>query len=252
MSELETFLNDEPVETPETPPEPIAEETPPAEPPTDETPAETPPEPEEGSPAEPKEEGKIPIAALLDEREKRQERDRRIAELEAKLSEANKTPPPKAPDVLEDQEGFTKHFEDRLAQARREDRIEISQDLMRTMHEDYDEMEIKFAELAQKNPALVTQLNQSQLPAKFAYDTAKAAIEAEKLSDPAYLSQKEAEMEARIRKKIEAENAENAAKAEAEAKLEATLTPSLANQRGGATAGTVPEVADPLETTFNR
>lgn len=255
MSELETFLDEAPVETPEetpteTPVEPAEPEVAPEL--TGEEQAESTAEtPKEGSTAEPEKDSTIPIAALLDEREKRQQRDKRIEELESKLNELNSTPEA-APDVLDDQEGFVGHFEAKLKQARHEDRILMSQNFMRLLHDDYDQMEEKFAGLVQSNPALAAQLNAAEMPAKFAYDTAKAAIEAEQLSDPAYKDKLKADMRAEILKELEVEKGEAEKKAEAEAKLEAALTPSLANQRAAGAATGEAVIADPLETTFNR
>lgn len=55
-------------------------------------------------------------------------------------------------------------------------RVEALQAAARARHEDYEEKERVFVELAQSNPYLVAQLQQAQDPAEFAYKTAEYHI----------------------------------------------------------------------------
>lgn len=118
------------------------------------------------------------------------------------------------------------------------------------MHDDYDDMESKFLDLAKDTPDLIQKMNASKLPAKFVYDTAKKA---EKLADlenvDEWEAKKEAEIEARIRAEIEAKAK---AKAEADAEKTDAIQPSLAATRAEGGNKEVITVDDPLETTFNR
>jgi hypothetical protein len=55
-------------------------------------------------------------------------------------------------------------------------RVEALQAAARARHEDYEDKERVFVELAQSNPYLVAQLQQAQDPAEFAYKTAEYHI----------------------------------------------------------------------------
>ena len=205
----------------------------------------------EGLPTEPdkpEKTGEVPIAALLDEREKRQAAQRELDQLRKQLSE--QAPKQAIPDPLDDGEAYAGHInqvvEGKLAQSR----IAMSQEFMRMTHEDYDTAEAKFIQMAQENPALIGQMQAATLPAKFVYDTAKKAEKLEKLENvDEYEAKTRAELEAKIREELEAKYK---TKLDADAAKAASLTPSLANQRAqGGNTGVV-SVADPLETTFNR
>ena len=204
-----------------------------------------------GSPSEPeaKETGTVPIAALLDEREKRQAFEKQVSELTSKLSTTEAKP---LPDVLDDQEGFVKQLESKVKSETQAVRIEVSQDMMRTMHSDYDEMEAKFVAMAKDNPNLISKMYATPLPAKFAYETAKKA---DKLADFENVEEWEAKKTAELKVSIKAEmEAEAKAKVEKDADTSGALSPSLAAQRaaGGNSQAAPADVPDPLETTFNR
>lgn len=204
-----------------------------------------------GSTSEPenKEAGTVPIAALLDEREKRQAFEKQVEELTGKLNTTEAKP---LPDVLDDQEGFVKELESKVKTETQAVRIEVSQDVMRMMHDDYDEMEKKFVELAKGNPDLINKMSSETLPAKFVYDTAKKA---EKLAEMDNVEEWEAKKTAELKAAIKAElEAEAKAKADKEAENSEALSPSLAAQRAAGSNGSQKpaDVPDPLETTFNR
>lgn len=126
---------------------------------------------EEGTPSVPEEKKeeltdkeKAFLAKANDEKAKRQE-------LERKLAEKDKPEEVKAPDPIEDPEGYAAYVKNQTASIQSAMRIELSQEMMRQSHADYDEKEAAFLELAESNPALISQLQQSTNPAKFAYDT---------------------------------------------------------------------------------
>lgn len=172
----------------------------------------------------------------LDERRKRQELERRYAELEAKL---------KAPEGKEEGVDFFSDPDKALGQVKDEIRselanakLEISQELMRERHEDYDELESEFVDLAKDNPVLIKQLSEAKNPAKFAYETAMKARKANELENVDTFREKiRAEEREKIRAELEAEMKQNAEKAQ---KRDKALAPSLANQRA---AGALDEVA---------
>jgi len=247
MSELAEFVEESVVE--DTPVEEVKEEV-------QEPEVEAKPEPEaevaeepEGLPTEPEKPektGEVPIAALLDEREKRQAFEKKYNEL---LTQQAKPQEP-APDILEDQEGFLKHFTSQMQQERLSDRIELSQEVMRMQHEDYDEAEAAFMQMAQENPELGQQLAAAKLPAKFVYDTVKKAEKLAAMENvDEWEAKKTAELEAKIRAELETK-AQAAAKAKADAGE--SLSPSLTAHRAEGGNREVITVADPLDTTFNR
>lgn len=167
-------------------------------------------------------------AAVLDERRKRQDLERKYEEL---LSKQQKQEPQKAPDVFEDQEGFTNHIGQTLQNEVFKARVEISQELMREKHADYDEKEAMFADMAKESPELWQKLRASAMPAKFVYET---VVKAERLKAMENIdeweSKKTAELEAKIRQQLEAEFAE---KSKSKAAV-SSLKPSLANARSSA------------------
>lgn len=116
----------------------------------------------------------VPVAALKDERRKRQELEARLAELEAR---ENGVKPPARPDVLEDQEGAFKHtetiFEERLFQ----ERINLTKEAMMESKPDYLEKADYFLELVKEHPALGEEIRKVSNPAKFAYTKAKEHLD---------------------------------------------------------------------------
>lgn len=231
MSEqsLDDLLNDVPepeAQAPETPePQETGEATPEAETKTDESADETPQEAE--TPEAKQEEGESwTKAAVIDERRKRQELERKLAELEASKAE-NK---PERPDVFADPDGAFSHVEQSLknemAMAIHSTRLELSQEMMRTVFPDYDELESEFVDMAKDNPVLLQELQNSTMPARFAYDTAKKAREAAELKN---VDKMRAKMEAEIRAEIEAQIKQEAEQTQAKsAEKQKALTPSLA------------------------
>jgi hypothetical protein len=172
----------------------------------------------------------------LDERRKRQELERRYAELEAKV---------KAPEGKDESVDFFADPDRALGQVKNEIRselanakLEISQELMRERFEDYDELESEFVDLAKDNPVLLKQLSEAKNPAKFAYETAQKARKASELDNvDTYREKIRAEEREKIRAELEAEFKQTAEKAQ---KRDKALAPSLANQRA---AGALDEVA---------
>lgn len=114
-----------------------------------------------------KEEQLVPVSALTAERQKRQEAERKLAESSPKPEKDEKP----LPDVLEDPKAFQNHLQEQIAAANLQTRISVSQAVMREKHDDYDEKEARFLELVKDDPGLVAQMQSSDLPAKFVYET---------------------------------------------------------------------------------
>lgn len=197
-------------------------------PPAPEEPAKEP----DAAKADDKQDFHVPGAALIAEREKRQAAERRYAEIEAQLR-ALQQPGAKRPSVLDDEEGAFRHVSSELQSQLRSEligmRVEMSQEMMRAQHPDYDEAEAEFLKLAEANPLLRHELATSPMPAQYVYRTVQQHRELAELKDTKTLRSKiEAEVRAEVEKAVRAE-LEESLKQEA-AKRDAVM-PSLA--KGG-------------------
>lgn len=184
-------------------------------------------EPVEVAPAATKEpESEWTKAAVLDERRKRQEMQRENEELKARLAERQEQK--KAPDVFEDQEGFSNHISETIRNEVLRNKVEMSQELMREKYDDYDEKEEKFVEMMRENPELQQKMLRSAMPAKFVVET---VLKAERLKAMENIDEYESKLRADIESKVRAElEAEYGKKLESEAKTR-SIKPSLASAR---------------------
>lgn len=137
---------------------------------------------EAAPPADPRQEDAnagplVPRRALEDERKKRQEYERRFAELERKLQDMQTPPkqpePPQAPNVWEDPEGALAFQQQTIQQtfARQmyETRVSLGTEIVKAQHPDYDDVVADFVAQAQVDPALRNAVLQHPNPAAFAY-----------------------------------------------------------------------------------
>lgn len=227
MNDLDAILNGE--EAPEeiVEPAPAEPESEPApiepEPEPDPQPEETPePKGEEdlGEPPSPKiEDSMVPLKALTEERRKRQE-------LEAQL---NTKQPNKAPDVLEDQEGYTQHISSQISQQLLNERLNTSEFMARKEFADLDAKVQKFQEMVSENPALSQQVFGAVSPYHEIVDVVNKAEQFEQMQDvDSYKAKLRAEVEAEIK-------AEYEAKAKEKTDLRESIPPSLTNvgSKGG-------------------
>lgn len=174
-------------------------------------------EPEPESPSEDPESPELDHPALLAERRRRQAAEERLREYEARQTEAN------APNPDDDPEGYRKYVDEQSMRGK----ISMSRDLALDLWSDYEDVERTFVGLVQDdkgnvtNPALLAQMQAAKNPAKFAYEHAKAHLEAEKLRDPKYIEKMRAELRAEV-------EAEVLAKLKADQTLKATDVPDLA------------------------
>ena len=167
-------------------------------------------------------------AAVLDERRKRQALEAELEQLKQGKQPAAETEKPdwygdpeKAAQVMQQQVGQT------VSQQVWQTKVGLSQDLMRSQHEDYDELESEFMDLVKEQPGLVQEMLQAPNPARFAYDTAKKAREYTAMKDvDAYKAKMRQEIEAKVRKELEAEQQQ---KADKQQQKRAAIDPSLAS-----------------------
>lgn len=161
--------------------------------------------------------------AVIDERRKRQEAERKAQLFEAEIAEL-KSPKQKVerPDVFEDPEAAFQHSEKLFDNKLFEQRVNLTRDLMAEKHGDYEEVENHFLEMVAQDPSLSVKLRSAPNPAKFAYETAKTNLDLKSLKDPTYKEKLKEE----IRKEILAEMVE---KQHAKGAKPTTL-PSLVNK----------------------
>lgn len=251
MSELDSFLDDDVTEEAEVVEE-LAEVTP------DETETESTVETESeeteevGSPTEPEkpEAKEVPLAALLDERDKRQSLQKQLDELRTQTPEVKQ----EIPSVFDDEAGFNKSIDDRI-DAKVQARLNQAS-ASRAQRKYGDEFEAKLAEANEflnSNPSIANEVLSGDDPMEAAFERHAQYKESLQLNDPNYREKLKAEIKAEALKEIQAElDGDLKAKTEKD-KLTESLTPSLAGQKAvGGNTVVAKAVEDPLETTFNR
>ena len=143
----------------------------------------------------------VPIAAVKDERAKRQKLEERVKELEAARVEI--------PDKDLEPELYAEYLETKLSS----ERIEISREYALEQYEDFPEMEAVFFNLVSSekdgegNPVITDQslyekFEKAKNPGKFAYEYAKKHSDFLEKSSPEY----EAKLKERLKAELEAEN----------------------------------------------
>lgn len=186
-------------------------------------------------PAAEKTEPSAPIAALLDEREKRKEAERKLAEIEKAQKPEEET------DFFEDPEGALRQRDQAFEEKILQNKLEMSQAMAKQSHPDFDEVLGKFNKAMETDETLKGRakaiwndaLTQPH-PALSIYNAVQRELALQEMSDPDEL-----------RKKIEAEvRAELAKEKEEEKPASPDIPESLADERSvGSRKG--PEWAGP-------
>jgi len=153
----------------------------------------------------------VPIAALLDERRKREELKKEVEALRKQVPKVDE-----APDMYDDPEGYKQWVKDEAKrellesqQAEQAELIEESRSEMLGKHDDYEEMETIFSVLAAKDQSLADEMIKNpRTAAQFAYEKGKAFMESLKVkANPVETSEKEdvlSEAEQRLKSAIKA------------------------------------------------
>lgn len=147
------------------------------------------------------------------EQERREAAEARLKELEEKIAgnrQSDQQQPQaqqeQAPNWFDDPEGAAKHQQSQMQKMLFERSAVMGQELMRSLHDDFDEMETKFFQMIDSNPQLQQGLLAAANPAKFAYETAKKAAEYDRMQNiDEYRSQLQREAEEKAEAKIRAE-----------------------------------------------
>lgn len=110
-------------------------------------------------------------AGITAERKKRQEAERQAAEYRSKLEALQN--PKKAPDVLEDPEGYRRTVNEDVEAKLEDQRVNMSAAMARKAHADFDEVMAEWPELMQADPSIYKKAATQELPAEWAYQYVK-------------------------------------------------------------------------------
>jgi hypothetical protein len=138
--------------------------------------------------------------AVLDERRKRQDLEKKLAELEARLQpQAPPQPKPEPVDWFASPEQAAQALQAQFAESMFQTRVHTSERIIRKEHPDYDEVSALFAKRAESDPHLLQQLYNHPFPAEFAYEIGKQIKMLEEIKDPqAYREKLRAEILAEL------------------------------------------------------
>lgn len=169
--------------------------------------------------AEVKEEDPDPVQGFKDgyiaERQRRQEAEARLEQYERQQRQNQQKEA-----FWDNPEGALSGIQQDFQTQLQRTRTDLSVEMMKSIHKDYDEMEAKFCEAANNNPALISEMSQSVNPARFAYEYGKRKTEMEAMQDPGYRDKLKAE----VRAEIEAEMKEKLETDIQQSKLPGTLS----------------------------
>lgn len=201
------------------------------------------PPPAQVAPTAPPEEQRVPLAALKSEREKRQQ-------LEARLKELEKQPDPQPVNFYDNPEA---HLEQRFQEieARANARAYVAlESAEKDVHTDYDEVAAEVIAAAQQNPAIVQQIMQAANPAREMYKVGMKLREFQKMQDPdAYRATIEAEVRAKVLAELGAQG-ELAEKAAAARAARADAIPPDISTRTNAAPRSGVTVTNPVNELF--
>ena len=149
------------------------------------------------------------LAKAQDEKRKRQDLEKQLDEMKAqieKLSQSKQqeaeTPQIEEPDVLD--EGYTPHIKSLISNEVIKVKVELSRDnAIDKWGDEFIEAEKYFMSNANEND--LAQALKASNPAKFVFDIVKQHKEKQKIQDPDYVKNLEAELRAKILKEMETE-----------------------------------------------
>jgi hypothetical protein len=211
---------------------------------TVETPAPETPEPVAVAPtAPPVEEKTVPLAALKSEREKRQELERRLKELETK-------PAPERVNFYDNpEEHLNQRFQEIEARATARTYAALEA-VEKEAHPDFDEVAAEVIAAAQQHPTLANQIMQAANPAREMYKVGQKLREFQKMQDPeAYRAQVAAEVRAQVLAELGERGAQAAREAEARAAKAAAIPPDISTRTNAPPKGSV-TVTNPVNALF--
>lgn len=127
------------------------------------------------APQEPQED-RIPQAALIAERRKRQEIER---ELQAYRQQAAQ----QQPQFEQDPNEWASHFQQQMQSQMKASLVDMSETLVRAQFKDFDQVRDAFIESASQNPVYINQMMASPNPALYAYQEGKRLMALREMGD---------------------------------------------------------------------
>lgn len=112
----------------------------------------------------------VPLSAFMGVKDELKQTKELLKQYKEQVAE----PDADAPDPVEDPKGYEAHIKAKVLKEEREERINDSRSKALETYEDYLEKEKVFMFLASQDQSLVNEMNESNNPAQFAYDKAKA------------------------------------------------------------------------------
>lgn len=202
---------------------------------------ETAPEPEATTAPEPQKDERVPIAALLAERNKRQDEQRAREKLERELAELRQKQPETS--FYEAPDQYVQQAVSRAQQEANARLYAALEEQARETYTDYDEVFEEVKAHAEGNPVVVQQLMSSANPALAAYKLGKQLRELKQMQNP---EEYRARIEAEVRAKVEAEYL---AKQEAKRKTAESIPPDL-SASPSAKGDDAPDPKDVFDSIF--
>jgi hypothetical protein len=174
----------------------------------------------------------VPLKAVEDERRKRQELEKRIAEFEAKFAQKPQEPV-QAPDWDLDPRSAAAHLAAEMQRRTFTMAVEMSERVLKQQHPDYEEVRNVFAEAAKADPRLAMELVNHPFPAEFAYEQGKRLRMLQEIGDDPE------SYKARLREELMAElRSQGAAPAQPPAPRQSAPVPKSLARAPSATAQT--------------
>ena len=120
----------------------------------------------------------VPRKALEDERRKRQDYEKRLQELEQRLTapqqqQQPRQPPQPPPNVWEDPDGWAASLQGQMEVQLYETRLALGTEMMRQQKPDYDDVITVYAQYVQSDPQAAQRLMRHPNPAAYAYKEGK-------------------------------------------------------------------------------
>lgn len=136
----------------------------------------------------------IPLAALQDERRKRQELEAELNEIRARQTQ------PERPDLFVDPDAALDMVRNEARQHADQRWIQACRAMAQAQHADYGDKESIFMDLAKDNPTLAQEMLKADNPALFAYQTAEKHEKFQRMQNvDDYEKHVRAEIEAKVR-----------------------------------------------------
>lgn len=177
---------------------------------------------------------RVPLAALMAERDKRKEAARRAEELEARIKalEGEKAKAPEI-DFFQNPEAYVQTAIQQAQFQARDGLYAALEEAERDRHEDFDEVMTYVMDKAKENPAIAAEILKGKNPAAQAYKVGKRLQDFDKsLQDPdAYRTQLKAELLAELKKEQELERLKREQAAAKEKAVEDSIPPDLSSER---------------------